>query len=172
MSDPRDPHSPHSEPGLHDPMAKPVPREGALADAPPAVVERFDEEIRVRTILDIGIWLVVTAILSFAVSYAFYRGLSSYEKRTLDAKPSPLAAANAARVPPGPRLQPVPENELAAFRAAERARLEGWGWSDAAKQRAHVPVDKAIESVAAHGLPDFTASPAPAAPAPEGTPAP
>ena len=119
-------------------------------------VEGIDDEIDVRAIASIGIWLAVVAIAAFAIGWLFYRGLASYEKRALDAKPSPIRAANAPRQPPGPQLQPRPESELALFRAAERARLNGWGWIDDGKSVAHVPVAKAIESVAANGLPEFS----------------
>ena len=126
--------------------------------------EGIDQEIDVRGIADVGVWLAVIAIASFAIVWFFYRGLSSYERRALDAKPSPLQEAAAPRVPPGPQLQARPESDLAAFRAAERARLNGWGWIDASQRVAHVPIEQAIESVAANGLPDF--APPAEAPAP------
>ena len=129
---------------------------------PHAGVESFDDEIDVRGIVNIGIWLAVVSVVSFGIGWLFYKGLSSYERKTLDARPSPIREANAPRVPPGPQLQARPELELAAFRAAESARLNGWGWVDAGKSVAHVPVAKAIETVAANGLPDFTPAEVPA----------
>ena len=55
-----------------------------------------------------------------------------------------------------PQLQATPERELDAFRRAEEEILSRWGWSDRAAGRAQVPVERAIEQVAAEGrLPDF-----------------
>ncbi len=117
--------------------------------------EGFDGEIDARSIVSIGIWLAVVSVVSFALGWLFYKGLSSYERKALDAKPSPIQEANAPRRPLGPQLQVRPELDLAAFRAAERERLNGWGWVDAGKSVAHVPVETAIEAVVANGLPDF-----------------
>jgi len=55
----------------------------------------------------------------------------------------------------GRRLTRRAWGRLAGSGAAERGRLNGWGWVDAGKGVAHVPVAKAIETVAAEGIPDF-----------------
>ena len=128
---------------------------GAHDDGRAGGAESFDHEIDVRGIANVGAWLAAITIASFAIVWLFYRGLSSHEHRVLDAPPSRLQEASAPRVPPGPRLLDHPESDFVAFRAEEHARLAGWGWVDAGKTVAHVPVEKAIASVAANGLPEF-----------------
>jgi hypothetical protein len=64
-------------------------------------------------------------------------------------------------VPPGPRLQQNPQADLAAFRAAKEERLDSYGWVDRAHQIVHIPIDDAMKQIAAHGLPDWPAKPAP-----------
>jgi hypothetical protein len=139
---------------------------GADGAHEPGKVAGIDQEIDLKGIVNVGVWLAVVTVASFGASWLFYRGLSSYERRTLDRAPSPVREAAAPRPPAGPLLQESPESDLAAFRHAEQAKLSGWGWVDRTHQVAHVPVDRAIEAVAAKGLPDFTP---PAAPG-EGTP--
>jgi hypothetical protein len=127
----------------------------------------FDHEIEVRVIAKVGLWLAVTFVAAGLVTWGFYRWLAASEKK-LDRPPSPVAAANEPRPVPGPLLQPAPEIDLRGLRAEEAARLAGWGWSDRTLGAAHVPVERAIEDVAAAGaLPDFSAPPEGVAP-PEG----
>jgi hypothetical protein len=130
-------------------------------------VEVFDHEIDLKGIVNVGVWLAVVTVAAFGASWFFYRGLASYERKALDRAPSPMREANLPRPPAGPLLQASPEGELAAFRRAEQAKLTSWGWVDQPHAVAHVPVERAIDAVAANGLPNFSA---PAAPPAEGTP--
>lgn len=130
-------------------------RHGDSHEKPHDGAEQFDHEIDVRGITQVGIWLAVTTVASFAIVYATYGWLLRSEQRALDAKPSPIVEANQPRVPPGPQLQPRPEVDLAAFRAAEKARLAGWGWIGTERAYAHVPIERAIDKVVADGIPDF-----------------
>jgi hypothetical protein len=115
----------------------------------------IDREIDVRGIVKVGAWLAVVTVAGFLIAWGFYRFLSRGERR-LDPKPSPIAEASRPAIIPGPPLQATPEVELAAFRKSEEARLHTWAWVDKAHGIAEVPVDKALETVAADGaLPTF-----------------
>ncbi|MBP7148357.1 MAG: hypothetical protein KBD01_12490 [Acidobacteria bacterium] len=50
---------------------------------------------------------------------------------------------------PGPVLQVDPPAELAELRAAADARLHSYGWADRERGLAHVPIERAMELVAA-----------------------
>jgi hypothetical protein len=116
---------------------------------------QIDHEIDVRLIARVGAWLAVVTVAGFIVAWGFYRFLSRGE-RQLDARPSPIAEASRPAIIPGPPLQTTPERDLAALRKSEQARLTGWAWVDRANGVAQVPVEKAIETVAADGaLPSF-----------------
>lgn len=116
----------------------------------------IDHEIDAGGIVKVGVWLAVVTIVSFLIGWGFYRALERGERRA-DAPPSPIAEANQPVVPAGPRLQGTPEIELADFRESEDRVLEGWGWVDRPAGIAHVPVDVAIERVAADAaLPTFS----------------
>jgi len=130
----------------------------------------FDREIGVSGIVKSAIWLLAVTLAAFLVAWAFYRE-QARDEAAADPKPSPLAAAQTPVVPPGPRLQASPERELAAFRAEEKQTLEAWAWVDPAGEIAQVPVERAIDSVAAAGhLPDFNPPSPVAAETGSGTP--
>jgi len=120
-----------------------------------------DREIDARRIVEIAAWLAGTTIGAFVIASLIYFALAGEAKRD-DPRLSPLAAAREQRLPPGPQLQVRPERELAAYRAAEKARLEGWGWVDQGAGIAHIPVDRAIDLYAAQAAAAPTPAPAPA----------
>lgn len=116
----------------------------------------IDQEIDARGIAKVGLWLAVVTVAAFVVAWGFYLLLSRGEK-ALDQPPSPIAEARDPRPVPGPALQATPELELARLRRSEDEKLAGWGWVDRGAGVARIPVDVAIERVAAEGsLPDFT----------------
>ncbi|MGE0744819.1 MAG: hypothetical protein AB7K86_06205, partial [Rhodospirillales bacterium] len=55
--------------------------------------------------------------------------------------------------PPPPRLQVDPAADRAVLEAAARALLTGYGWTDRAAGRARIPIERAIEILAARGWP-------------------
>jgi hypothetical protein len=119
----------------------------------------IDHEIDVRSIVRVGGWLAVVTVASFFIAWGFYRLLSRGE-RQLDVRPSPIAEASRPAIIPGPPLQTTPERDLASLRKSEEARLTSWAWVDRANGVALVPVEKAIETVAADGaLPTFLPPP-------------
>jgi hypothetical protein len=131
---------------------------------PPAGAAGTDREIDARRILEAAAWLGGVTIGSFVVAWLVYLGLAGMAKGE-DPRPSPLAQARDLRLPPGPQLQVKPEKELAAYRAAEAARLNGWGWVDQGAGIAHIPVERAIDLYAAEAVtaPAPVATPVPAA---------
>jgi hypothetical protein len=125
-----------------------------------------DHELNFR-----GIFLFVAALTAVTLGvFALMWGLSFFMKRSLvkeDPAPPKLAAARETRVPPGPNLQTNPAADMAAFRAEEDAALAAWAWADKEKTEARVPAGRALEIVAARGLPPRPPMPPPTAPATE-----
>ena len=130
----------------------------------------FDHEIDVRAIAKGAVWLAVITGVSFLVAWFFYKALVRSEER-LDPRVPVLEAARKPVVPPGPRLQRSPEADLAQHRGAERGELESWAWVDRGRGLARVPVERAIDAVAASGrLPEFAGAAAAEPPAEEPAP--
>ncbi len=103
-----------------------------------------------RFLVAVGVFLAI----AFALVWLMYRGLHGW-MIARDVPTSPAVTREGDRLPPLPRLQTVPVQDLNAFLAAEADALEAWAWVDKDKGIAQIPVSRAIEIVAAQGLPDL-----------------
>lgn len=65
----------------------------------------------------------------------------------------PLAVGQQNRLPPEPRLQTNPREDLRALRASEDATLGGYGWVDRNQGIVHIPIDEAMKITLQRGLP-------------------
>lgn len=116
-----------------------------------------------RPILIGAIVLLLTLVLGYLIPTALEHTLMDREAR-LSPPANPLAEKQGARLPPAPRLQVNPARDILEHRRAEDRVLSGWGWVDAEKGIARIPIDRAMALVVERGLP------APSAPAAEGAP--
>jgi hypothetical protein len=62
-------------------------------------------------------------------------------------------------LPPPPRLQVHPVRHWKDFEAVERERLDSYGWMDRSSGAVHIPIDRAIELIAARGVGPLPAAP-------------
>jgi hypothetical protein len=65
----------------------------------------------------------------------------------------PLAVQQENRLPPEPRLQTNPRQDLRDLRSAEEAVLTGYGWVDRKAGIARIPIDQAMKLTVERGLP-------------------
>ena len=65
----------------------------------------------------------------------------------------PLAAAEENRLPPEPRLQTNPRQDLADLRAREEQALTSYSWVDRNAGVVRIPIDEAIKKTLERGLP-------------------
>jgi hypothetical protein len=113
--------------------------QGRMSDsANPAGFERSDVPPPLLLALAIGFLLTLGVVLG-CLAAAFPQTLHDQYR-------GPIAA-----LPPAPRLQTAPRQDLLAYEQAERRRLGTYGWSDRAQGRVHVPVEQAMREVAAGG---------------------
>ena len=126
-------------------------------------------DANVRVILTWAVILTITVLFSFW----YMKWLFDHYAGELDReRPAPSALMEMNFIPPTPRLRVNAVQELAQLHAREAAQLEGYAWVDKEAGIARIPVARAIEIVAAHGLlPSWPAEPA-APVAAEATPAP
>jgi hypothetical protein len=68
----------------------------------------------------------------------------------------PLAAAQGQRLPPEPRLQTDPRQDLANLRAREDQQLGSYGWVDRNAGVVRIPIDEAMRLTLERGLPART----------------
>ena len=52
---------------------------------------------------------------------------------------------------PAPELQKNPQGDLQDFERDQRATLSGYGWIDRSKGIARIPIEQAMQMIAAHG---------------------
>jgi hypothetical protein len=57
--------------------------------------------------------------------------------------------------PPAPELQLNTAADLAKFRDEQQQQLDSYGWVERGKGIAHIPIARAMQDVAARGIPDF-----------------
>jgi hypothetical protein len=126
---------------------------------PPHESVEFDREIQYHQLIWMGVGLLVISLLSGVGVFFLLRGFVSWRAQQAAANvplvaPAPPAAA--------PQLLARPERELDRVRREEKERLDSYGWVDQAAGVAHIPVERAIDIVAARGLPARAAAPTPA----------
>ena len=88
--------------------------------------ERSD--VVVRPIVLAGVVLLLVVLVAFVSMQKLFEGLAAREAAR--SEPNPLAGTYARELPPLPRLQASPIEDLRSLRAAEDAVLSGYGWVD------------------------------------------
>ncbi len=102
--------------------------------------------------------LVAGAIIVHLLIYVVF-GL--FQSITAGAYPReyPLAPVGLPQLPPAPRLQTNPREDLKAMRAEEDQRLTTYGWVDQAGGVVRIPIDQAMQLLLKQGLPARPAPP-------------
>ena len=67
-----------------------------------------------------------------------------FVQRAVEDRPPLTAQEGASIVPPGPRLQVNPFQEIGDVRARENRILGSYGWLDPDHRRARIPIDRAM----------------------------
>jgi len=133
-----------------------------MSDAPRqqrTVAQGTDGELNLRAIVIFVVGLVAIILASAGAMWIMSGHLREREARQDPPRPA-LPEARRAPEPVGPKLQIDPEAELAAMRAEEDQILHGFEWVDEANGVARIPVDLAIEALAARGSLALTEEPA------------
>ena len=109
-------------------------------------------DVNIWAIGKFGVALVILTILSIGLLIGVFR---FFESRTAEG-----TAVNPTKIFPKPQLQSEPVIDLKAFRHAEDQVLHSYGWVDQQKGIARIPIDQAIDRLAAKGLPVRQTQPA------------
>ena len=120
-----------------------------------AMRETHDHERRdvdVPALFTIALLLLLSCIAIFAVVTLMMHYLKMHEPAVTDGQANiPVARV---REFPQPRLLTKPGASLAELRAAEEADLNSYGWVDRNAGIARIPIDRAMQMLLQHGLPD------------------
>ncbi len=109
-------------------------------------------DINVRIVVGFGASLVVAGILIHLLVWLvfnLYGGLNegAYPREY------PLAQAGELRLPPAPRLQDKPREDLKQLRRHEDQLLNSYTWIDQQTGAVRIPIDQAMKQVLAQGFP-------------------
>lgn len=103
--------------------------------------ERSDMNVAVIAVLAVGI-LGYICLAPFVLTLIYRPALNDANRQlTID--------------PPAPKLQLDAPADLATLNARASTQLASYGWVDRAKGIAHIPLARAMQDVAARGIPDF-----------------
>ncbi|MGH7123838.1 MAG: hypothetical protein ACREFI_05660 [Stellaceae bacterium] len=123
------------------------------ADATSTPTVRHEtRDINLRGVLAFAVGLALTALfIHFAVwvLFVYFNG-----RESVKVTPQyPLAVSQENRLPPEPRLQTNPRQDLRDLRAAEEKTLNGYSWVDRNNGVVHIPIDQAMKLTLQRGLP-------------------
>jgi hypothetical protein len=121
------------------------------------------EDANTRLIIRAGIGLALGTLVASALVLFLFRWLGERAARG-DAPPPPMARMDPGRLPPAPRLQTLPAQDLGAVRAEEDRTLTSYGWVNESAGPVHIPIEEAMRRLAERGeapLPAMPPSPAP-----------
>jgi hypothetical protein len=111
---------------------------------------RFEHrDVNVWAIYKFGIALACVTLVSVALLFGVFRFFLAREGGAL---PPDKVNVDARTLPPMPRLQSAPIQDLKDMRAAEDKILSGYGWVDQQHGIVRIPIDKAIDLLAQRGL--------------------
>jgi len=113
---------------------------------------RFDREIDVKNIVWAGVGLLVIALVVHFLIWGLLRGFDKLDDRR-DVPLSPIEAASPQPEDfPMPRLQTTPEQDLRLIREEEDRLIGRAGWVNQQQGTMRVPLDVAIDVIAARGV--------------------
>jgi hypothetical protein len=115
-------------------------------------------DVNIRGILAFGAALIVAAIIIHVVVWVMFRYMDARQAARTPPQ-YPLAAEQEVRVPPEPRLQTNPREDLKALRDQEQQTLSSYGWVDKNAGVVRIPIDEAMKLTLQRGLPARQQSP-------------
>jgi len=119
-------------------------------NAEPAPRRHEERDVQLRPIIISGMSLAILAGLSLLAMWLLFDYFAAHRARP-EVTPSPMVEAR--QLPPEPRLQVSPQQDLQQMRAAETALLHSYGWVDRQAGIVRIPIERAIELLAERGLP-------------------
>ncbi len=115
-------------------------------------VDHETSDVNIRAILGFGDALFVFAVIIHFVIWILFGYFEGREAKGV-APDYPLAVTQGTRLPPEPRLQVSPREDLRDFRAREDEILKSYGWVDTNAGIVRIPIAEAMKLTVQRGLP-------------------
>jgi hypothetical protein len=116
-------------------------------------VHHEESDVDIRAIFQFGAGLMALTAVVYLVVWLLFGYLSRREDRASAGRLYPLAAGQEDRLPPEPRLQANPRQDLKDLRAAEDETLKSYQWVDRNAGIVRIPIDEAMRLTLQRGLP-------------------
>jgi hypothetical protein len=123
-----------------------------------AEVHHEHSDVNIRAILGFAGGLIVAAAVIHLLIYVLF-GFFAQREALKVRREYPLAVEQDRRLPPEPRLQTNPRQDLADLRAKEDEQLGSYGWVDKNAGVVRIPIDAAIKLTLERGLPSRAEQP-------------
>lgn len=123
-----------------------------------AVVGHEETDAEIAPLVRFAVFLAVFTVFIAILTIGFYRYLDSREQ-TEKAPRFPMAAGVERPLPPTPRLQTYPFDDLKDLRREEEQLLEHYQWIDKNAGTVRIPIAHAMDLLAERGLPHRAAVP-------------
>ena len=111
-----------------------------------------ESDVNVSAILRYGLGLAVIALVAHVFLW-WLLGIYERQHDRAQTQVYPMAAGQQNRLPPSPRFQQNPQQELQDLRARQRALLEGYGWVSKETGVARIPIEDAMKIIVERGVP-------------------
>src|SRR3954454_11661804 len=126
------------------------------AHAPEVVdqaVQHEESDVNIRAIFGFGIGLFVVAVVVHVAIYLLFVFFSNRQETANSVRQYPLPAGQENCLPPEPRLQINPRQDLQDLRAQEDQLLNGYSWVDRNAGVVRIPIGEAMKLTVQRGLP-------------------
>ena len=123
-----------------------------------ADVGHEESDVNFGAIMTFAGGLIVLAAVIYFVVWLLFGYLTRRENAASGVVMYPLAAGQEDRLPPEPRLQTNPRQDLKDLRESEDTLLRGYSWVDKNGGVVRIPIDEAMKLTLQHGLPARQAS--------------
>jgi hypothetical protein len=112
-------------------------------------------DANVKGLLQFAFWMAVVLLVTMVgMRFAFD---SFKTNQPLGATASPMVKLTDRMLPPSPRLQVLPHQELVDYCAAQQQEVNTYAWVNQPSGVVRIPVDRAMELILSRGLPTRSA---------------
>src|SRR6266550_1175786 len=116
-------------------------------------VQHETSDVNICGVLAFGLGLFIVAVMLHLGIWLLFEAFAAREAALRGAPEFPLAAGQDNRLPPEPRLQTNPRQDLLDLRSAEDNVLDHYGWIDKNADVVRIPIDEAMKLTVQRGLP-------------------
>ena len=119
-----------------------------------SAVHHEESDVNIRGILGFAAALLAVAVVIHVMIWVLFRYFEASTARRQAQPTYPLAAKQEERLPPEPRLQTNPRQDMLDLRAAEDQTLTTYGWVDKNAGVVRIPIEQAMKLTIERGLPE------------------